>query len=434
MNSIFQLSSLLVLPFWALMIFLPRWRWTARILRSPAIVISPALLYAVLAIPRLAQILPAVLRPTLPGLAALLHSPAALVIVWVHFLAFDLFVGRWIYFDSRERALSPWLMAPILFLTLMLGPIGFLSYSLVRYLAAQAGDAPTRALTVMGGVMAVALCATIAGIFADPRVVTGAPVWLKPTKFAISVSIYCFTLVWMLRFLKGRERLARMVSNATAVSLVAEMAAIIGQAARGTTSHFNVSTPFDAAVWYLMGAFITLLWVMNIVAAIALVRQRMADEAFAWSLRLGLIISLAGMAEAFIMAAHGGHSVGVADGGPGIPLLGWSTAGGDLRIAHFAGIHAMQVLPLIGFRRSLRFVWSAGVSYFGLVILLTWQALRGQSIVHPDVLTLAAAAAVLLLAALLFHWNRGAVDSGGTADRLLSTVNAASLHRTGVTP
>jgi hypothetical protein len=93
---------------------------------------APALLYAALVLPRLREIWPAVVRPTLSGVAALLGSPAGATIAWVHFLAFDLFVGRWIYLDSQDRQISAWLMAPVLFLTLMLGPAGFLLYLIVR--------------------------------------------------------------------------------------------------------------------------------------------------------------------------------------------------------------------------------------------------------------------------------------------------------------
>ena len=132
MGLIFSLSSILVLPFWAMVILVPRWRWTARIMRSLFVSIAPAGLYAVLVLPRLGQIWPAVSQPTLGGIAALLGSPAGATIAWAHFLAFDLFVGRWIYLDSQERRISGWLMAPVLFLTLMLGPAGFLSYLVVR--------------------------------------------------------------------------------------------------------------------------------------------------------------------------------------------------------------------------------------------------------------------------------------------------------------
>ncbi len=136
MASIFRVSNLLALPFWALMILLPRWRWTTRILQSPLVSAAPAFLYVALVLPRLVEIWPAVTRPTLSGIAVLLGSPAGATIAWVHFLAFDLFVGRWVYLDSRERRVSAWIMAPVLFLTLMLGPAGFLLYLVVRSLAA----------------------------------------------------------------------------------------------------------------------------------------------------------------------------------------------------------------------------------------------------------------------------------------------------------
>lgn len=128
METVFSLANLLVLPFWLLMIALPHWRWTHRLMQSPLSVAIFSALYALLVLPLLGTLLPAVASPTLPGVAALLGSPAGATLGWVHFLAFDLFVGRWAYLDSRERGISAWLMAPVLFLTLMLGPIGLLSY------------------------------------------------------------------------------------------------------------------------------------------------------------------------------------------------------------------------------------------------------------------------------------------------------------------
>ena len=132
MEATFSLSGLLVMPFWALMIFLPRWRWTRRILRSPLVILPPALLYAALVLPRLAEVFPAVSSPTLTAIAALLGTPDGATIAWAHFLAFDLFVGRWIYLDGQERVISALLMAPVLFLTLMRGPIGFVLYLVLR--------------------------------------------------------------------------------------------------------------------------------------------------------------------------------------------------------------------------------------------------------------------------------------------------------------
>ena len=148
MDGIFGLSNFLVLPFWGLMIFLPRARWTRRIMESPLVIVAPALLYTALVLPAIREVLPIVNRPSLPAVASLLGSPAGATIGWVHFLAFDLFVGRWVYLDSRDREISPWLMAPVLYLTLMLGPMGFLLYLAVRAMAARSararGESPAR--------------------------------------------------------------------------------------------------------------------------------------------------------------------------------------------------------------------------------------------------------------------------------------------------
>ena len=98
----------------------------------------------------------------------------------------------------------------------------------------------------------------------------------------------------------------------------------------------------------------------------------------------------------------GGHTVGAPDGGSGLPGTGWSTEHGDLRVAHFIGLHALQALALLAFvlgrRRSpdgsrARVIIVAGASYALLFALLVWQALRGQSIVTPDVTMVVARAA-----------------------------------------
>jgi hypothetical protein len=280
-------------------------------------------------------------------------------------------------------------------------------------------------LTLLGVVMVATLLATLVGIVVDPRVITGAPAWLKPAKFAISITIYCFTLVYLLQFVQGHRRLVAFVANATALALFVEMAIIVGQVIRGTSSHFNYTTPLDAALFQTMAGFITLAWIMALILGVLLLRQRMPDPVWAWAIRLSVLLALVGMGVAFLMTSPtvaqltaaragkglpiiGAHSVGVADGGPGLPLLGWSTLGGDLRVPHFFGLHALQVMLIIGLlltlpavraalsvRQRVGLVWTMGLGYLGLIGLLTWQALRGQSLIAPDGLTLAAGGALL---------------------------------------
>jgi hypothetical protein len=137
MSTIFSAMFLLVAPLWLAMIFAPRWRLTARLVASPFVVLPIALLYAVLVVPRLPELLPLLLRPELEPIAALLGSAAGATIGWAHFLAFDVFVGRWVFLDARERRISAWIVSPILFVVLMFGPLGFALYLAVRAIRAR---------------------------------------------------------------------------------------------------------------------------------------------------------------------------------------------------------------------------------------------------------------------------------------------------------
>jgi len=286
--------------------------------------------------------------------------------------------------------------------------------------------------------MVVVLLATLVGILIDPRQVLNEPAWLKPAKFAISIAIYTFTLLWLMTFIQARRRVVAIASWAIAATLVFEQAMISYQAMRGVRSHFNQATAFDVMLWQWMTIAIIILWLASLAVAILLLRQRFANPVMAWALRFGIIIGLVGMLVAVMMpqatpaqseslrttdrSDHiGAHSVGVEDGGPGLPIVGWSTVGGDLRVPHFVGLHALQGMPIIGWlllriaapwltlSDRARLTVIAGLGGLGLVGLLTWQALRGQSLVAPDRLTglvflsgvvvLGVAAAAVLLSA-----------------------------------
>lgn len=282
------------------------------------------------------------------------------------------------------------------------------------------------------GSMVLFLATIVLSIF-DSRLVTGAPVWVKPMKFAISITLYTGTLAWLLSYVEGHPRLVRWIGGLTALGFLVEIVGIFVQATRGVQSHFNVGTPFDAAVFSLMGTFVMVIWVMNMATAVLLMRQKMDNQPFAWALRLGLVVTAVGAILGFVMTTPkaeqlaaleagevvtvmGAHSVGVEDGGPGLPFVGWSTEGGDIRPAHFVGLHALQIIPLLGIFVNRRYgkrlsdgrrtalVATGGLGYLGLVLLLLWQALRAQPLIAPDGLTL------VVLAGLI-----GAVSLAGTA-------------------
>ncbi|MFC0032281.1 ABA4-like family protein [Micromonospora chaiyaphumensis] len=123
-GTLFTLTFAVAAPFWALMILAPRWSWTARIVGSPLIVLPVLLIYAILVIPALGRVLPVVTAPTLAGVRDLLGTVDGAAAAWAHMVGFDLFVGRWMWRDSRERDMPVLLMAPVLVLTILLGPLG----------------------------------------------------------------------------------------------------------------------------------------------------------------------------------------------------------------------------------------------------------------------------------------------------------------------
>jgi hypothetical protein len=269
-------------------------------------------------------------------------------------------------------------------------------------------------LTVTGVVMIAVLAATIVGLAVDPRLVTGVPVWLKPAKFAASISIYTLTLAGTFTLIPEFVRTRRLVGWTTAVTMILEIAIIGLQAFRGTTSHFNVATPLDMALFAIMGSAIVVQTVSAVAVAAALWRHPFGEDAVGWALRFGILITIAGASIGGLMtrptpqqldAARAGermtiagaHTVGAADGGPGLPGTGWSTRHGDLRVPHFVGLHAIQVLPVMALvfgrlgvvqRARLRLTVTAAASYAVLLAILLSQALRGQSVLAPDALTL----------------------------------------------
>ena len=112
-----------------------------------------------------------------------------------------------------------------------------------------------RLLTLTAMLHVIVIPALFIGMVVDPKVITGVNGWIKPLKFAISSAIYGFTFVWFLTFVQGRRRWVQVAANVTGVALLVETSLIIMQVVRGTASHFNVGTAFDAAVFSTMGTF-----------------------------------------------------------------------------------------------------------------------------------------------------------------------------------
>lgn len=224
----------------------------------------------------------------------------------------------------------------------------------------------------------------------DSRTILGINPWIKPLKFSISIAIYVWTLGWYLGYLLHRTRAVAIISWGVSMCMLVEISGIAMQAARGVPSHFNVATAFDATVFSVMGATIGInsmlvLWTFILFFAASFE----LPAAYLWGIRFGLLVFLLASAEGVLMVAHGSHTVGAPDGGPGLPLVNWSREHGDLRVMHFAGMHALQILPLAGYwltgwRRPETMQVACTVvlflAYVGAMAVLFWIAWQGRPV------------------------------------------------------
>jgi hypothetical protein len=199
-----------------------------------------------------------------------------------------------------------------------------------------------------GAAMLLTLIVVTLISISDTRLVLGLNPWIKPMKFLTSITIFLWTVAWFMPETRSSKR--RIVSWTIALAMTIEIICIIMQSARGTTSHFNIASPFDAMIFSVMGITIGINTVAMVLFLAILRRDTPPNRAgYIWGIRLGVAIFLLASFEGGLIVANNAHTVGAADGGPGLPVVNWSTQFGDLRIAHFFGMHAMQALPLLGF-------------------------------------------------------------------------------------
>lgn len=185
----------------------------------------------------------------------------------------------------------------------------------------------------------------------DGRTLDGVNVWTKPAKFFVSIAVFALTHAWFFGLVDPRRRTAaplRAVVWTTIGASVFEMAYIVAQAARGVHSHFNLATPFEAAMYGLMGIFAVALVATTLPLAFEVARNPAPgvrpDMRAAVVAGLVLTFVLGGLMS-FRMASGTGHAVGAVGGH--FPIFGWNREGGDLRVPHFFGMHLEQALPLL---------------------------------------------------------------------------------------
>lgn len=274
---------------------------------------------------------------------------------------------------------------------------------------------------------AVLVMAAVVGLLVDPRTLDASPIWVKPLKFALSGLAYGLTWSWLCSLITRRERTVRRATAVIVGLLSLELTLIFGQALRGKHSHFNFETVFDAVLYEVMATSIVVVWCGALVLTLLVLRSDIEDRPRKMAIASGAVLSLIGVGLGALMTvptgtqltaletgqsidALGAHTVGAPDGGAGLPLLGWSTTGGDLRIPHFVGMHALQALLLWHLALNLlatrwprlrppavryRLICIGAAGFAAVIALLTWQAYRGQPLTSPDSWTLTAFGLVL---------------------------------------
>ncbi|WP_028193753.1 hypothetical protein [Salinispora pacifica] len=271
---------------------------------------------------------------------------------------------------------------------------------------------------------------SIGGLLLDNRQLVGEPVWLKPLKFGFAMGVHALVLAWLLGKLHRGRRIGWWLGTIFAFAGVLDVGAVAYAAANGTFSHFNDNTdPVARTVQALFSVGIMPLLLTTFFVAILLLVQRVGDRALTRALRAGLGLAVASMVVALWLSSSGqtprvvadangqqvsligAHGIGDPDGN-GMPVTRWSTTGGDLRVPHFVGMHAIQGLLLLTValgaaaarrpwlrdeRTRADLVGAAAIGGTGVFAVLSWQASRGQSVLHPDLASLTAFAAVAAL-------------------------------------
>lgn len=267
----------------------------------------------------------------------------------------------------------------------------------VELLQAALAETPIIRLAIL--LNAVLLIISVVALFVDHRQILGIDAWIKPIKFELSIIVFLATITVLLHALGPMvgahaqwSQQRRWLDWGFGLSMIVEIAVIVLQSARGVRSHMNYSSPLNGMLFGLMGIFI----IVNTVSAAWLLLLWLRTDggletAVVWGIRLGLLVLLAGSIEGVRIVSNGGHTVGAADGGAGLPFLNWSTRHGDLRVAHFFAIHALQIFPLMGLALAmtrLRVPLQVStlvvfvVVYCAAVWWLFAQAIRGAPVVQ----------------------------------------------------
>ncbi|CAN7379654.1 ABA4-like family protein [Bosea sp. LjRoot90] len=371
LDDAFTRAGQLAMLGWLALILLPRWRGISAALAGWIIPALLSLGYAVLIAVHWHDAKGGF--SSLDSVAALFASKPLLLAGWVHYLAFDLFLGNWILRRSQAEAIPHWLMLPVLPMTFLFGPVGFIAYLLLEAcfrLAREDRIARLQArmpawlpdleleprLTAAAFAMLALAVPTLFAWLIDIRQFQGVDTWIKPLKFEISVAFYLLTLALFLPLAGDRFRASwagRYIVWPVIVPIVLEVLYIAWRASRVEASHYNSDSALGVWLYTLMGIGAVMFTIAPGFLAYGLARRDTAPipDVVRWSLVVGLALTCVFglLSGALLGSSPTGHYVGaVPVDHRTLPVFGWSLAIGDLRIAHFLGLHALQIIPAIG--------------------------------------------------------------------------------------
>ncbi|NND62342.1 MAG: hypothetical protein HKN48_04020 [Flavobacteriaceae bacterium] len=229
----------------------------------------------------------------------------------------------------------------------------------------------------------------IGGLLIDERSLMGVNVWLKPLKFSISVGIYILTVGFLNTLYPFSNLKRNIINNIVSFTLLLEVGIICFQGARGVQSHYNESSLFDGILFGIMGLLIAINVLVMVFLAFETIRLKMkVPRPIQWAILMGWLVIIFGSWIGGQMISAMAHNVGIADGGAGLPFVNWSTEAGDLRVAHFFGLHAIQIIPLFALWVSNKWKINTtsktvvtiifGLLYFGWIAYTFYQAKQGM--------------------------------------------------------
>lgn len=204
--------------------------------------------------------------------------------------------------------------------------------------------------------------------------------WIKPFKFAFSTFLFSWAMAWYCYYLPSFN--ITYYNWVVIVMLSFEIVYIALQAGKGQLSHYNLSTPMYAFLYSMMATAATLVTLYTAYVGYLFFANDFPSlpTYYVWAIRWGIFLFVVFSFEGFVMGSRLTHTIGGPDGGAGIPFLNWSTKFGDPRVAHFIGMHALQVLPILAFYllKNTKTILLASIVYALLALFTLVQALQGR--------------------------------------------------------